>query len=118
MANSYGYFEEPCEFEDLWGTKEVADALTLPVAGGEQEFSLHRWRWTIENRGVDIAQPDLRYGGGFIPATKVARMAAAAGLRVVPHMSGGGLVRCPDGVGMGVTIDPDFIRRAKRVEAP
>ena len=41
-THGYGFYEEPCEFDDLWGTKEVADALTLPVAGGEQEFSLHR----------------------------------------------------------------------------
>lgn len=87
----YGFFEEPCEFDDLWGTKEVADALAMPVAGGEQEYSLHRWRWMIGNRAVDVVQPDLHYGGGFIRATKVARMAAAAGLTVVPHLSGGGL---------------------------
>jgi L-alanine-DL-glutamate epimerase-like enolase superfamily enzyme len=90
-SHGYGFYEEPCEFDDLWSTKEVADALTIPVAGGEQEFSLHRWRWTIANRGVDIAQPDLHYGGGLIHATQVARMAAAAGMSVVPHMSGGGL---------------------------
>jgi L-alanine-DL-glutamate epimerase-like enolase superfamily enzyme len=90
-AHKYGFYEEPCEFDDLWSTKEVADALTIPVAGGEQEFSLHRWRWMIANRAVDIVQPDLHYGGGLIRATKVARMAAAAGLQVVPHMSGGGL---------------------------
>ena len=87
----FGFYEEPCPFDDLWGTKEVADALTIPVAGGEQEFSLHRWHWMIAQRGVDIVQPDLHYGGGFIRATKVARMAAAAGMTVVPHMSGGGL---------------------------
>lgn len=90
-AHGYGFYEEPCEFDDLWGTKEVADALTMPVAGGEQEFSLHRWRWMIAQRAVDIVQPDLHYGGGFIRATQVARMAAAAGMQVVPHMSGGGL---------------------------
>ncbi len=87
----YGFFEEPCEFDDLWSTKNVADALTIPVAGGEQEYSLHRWRWMIAHRAVDIVQPDLHYGGGFIRATQVARMAAAAGMTVVPHMSGGGL---------------------------
>jgi L-alanine-DL-glutamate epimerase-like enolase superfamily enzyme len=90
-AHRYGFYEEPCEFDDLWGTKEVADALTIPVAGGEQEYSLHRWKWLIAQRGVDIVQPDLHYGGGFIRATQVARMAAAAGMTVVPHMSGGGL---------------------------
>ena len=87
----YGFYEEPCPFDDLWSTKEVADALTIPVAAGEQEYSLRRFQWTIAERGVDIVQPDLHYGGGFIRATKVARMAAAAGMQVVPHMSGGGL---------------------------
>ena len=47
--SNYSFYEEPCEFDDLWSTKEVADALTIPVAGGEQEFSLHRWRWMIAN---------------------------------------------------------------------
>ncbi len=90
-AHGYAFYEEPCEFDDLWSTKQAADALTIPVAGGEQEFSMHRWKWTVQNRGVDIVQPDLHYGGGFIRATKVARMAAAAGMQIVPHMSGGGL---------------------------
>ena len=45
----------------------------------------------IHQRAVDIVQPDLHYGGGLIRATKVARRAAAAGMQVVPHMSGGGL---------------------------
>jgi L-alanine-DL-glutamate epimerase-like enolase superfamily enzyme len=87
----FGFYEEPCPFDELWETKEVADALTIPIAGGEQEFSLRRFQWAIEQRGLDIVQPDLHYGGGFIRATKVARMAAAAGMQVVPHMSGGGL---------------------------
>jgi len=87
----YGFFEEPCEFDDLWSTKQVAAALRMPGAGGEQEFSMHRWRWMIAHRGVDIVQPDLHYGGGILRAAKVARMAAAVGLQVVPHMSGGGL---------------------------
>ena len=90
-AHGYAFYEEPCPFDWLWETKEVADALRIPVAGGEQEFSLRNWQWMIEHRGVDIVQPDLHYGGGYIRATKVARMAAAAGMTVVPHMSGGGL---------------------------
>lgn len=89
--HNYGFYEEPCEFDDLWSTKTVADTLTIPVAGGEQEYSLHRWKWMIAQRGVDIVQPDLHYGGGFIRAVQVARMAEVAGMSVVPHMSGGGL---------------------------
>src|SRR4029079_4901757 len=35
----YAFYEEPCPFDHLEEIKEVADALTIPVAGGEQEFS-------------------------------------------------------------------------------
>jgi L-alanine-DL-glutamate epimerase-like enolase superfamily enzyme len=87
----YGFYEEPCEFDDFASTKRVADELDIPVAFGEQEFSMHRWEWCVAHRVADIMQPDLHYGGGYIPATRVARMAAAAGMSVVPHMSGGGL---------------------------
>ncbi|MBW3599982.1 MAG: mandelate racemase/muconate lactonizing enzyme family protein [Planctomycetes bacterium] len=87
----YGFFEEPCPFDHLEETKAAADALSIPVAGGEQEFSHWRFRWMIRHRGVDVVQPDLHYYGGFIRAMRVARMAHAAGLPCTPHMSGSGL---------------------------
>ncbi len=87
----YGFYEEPCQFDHLEDTKAVADALKIPVAGGEQEFSEYRFRWTIANHGLDIVQPDLHYHGGFIRSMRVARMAHAAGLLCTPHMSGSGL---------------------------
>jgi L-alanine-DL-glutamate epimerase-like enolase superfamily enzyme len=83
------YFEEPCPFDHLEDTKQVADALTLPVAGGEQEYSQRRFRWMIYNRGVDIVQPDLQYYGGLIRSTHVAKMAALAGMPTTVHISGG-----------------------------
>ena len=83
------YFEEPCPFDHLEDTKKVADALTIPVSGGEQEYSERRFRWMIQNRGVDIVQPDLHYYGGLIRSTRVARMAAVAGMPTTVHISGG-----------------------------
>ncbi len=52
---------------------------------------MRRFRWVIQNRGLDIVQPDLHYFGGFIRSTRVARMAAVAGLPCTAHMSGAGL---------------------------
>ena len=83
------YFEEPCPFDHLEDTKRVTEALTIPVAGGEQEFSQRRFRWMIANRGVDIVQPDLQYYGGLIRSTRVARMAELAGMPTTVHISGG-----------------------------
>jgi L-alanine-DL-glutamate epimerase-like enolase superfamily enzyme len=87
----YGFFEEPVMFDWHEETKQVADALTLPIALGEQEYSLHGFRWLIANDAVEIVQPDNYYFGGMIRSMKVARMAEAFGKRCTPHMSGGGL---------------------------
>ena len=89
--HDYGFYEEPCRFDHLDETKQVADALTIPVAGGEQEFSEYRFRWAIAHRAIDIVQPDLHYYGGFIRSMRVALMAHAAGMLCTPHMSGAGL---------------------------
>ncbi len=88
--NKYAMFEEPCEFDDLWAHKQVSDALSIPVGLGEQEFSMRRFQWTIENRAADIMQPDLHYFGGYIRCTRVARMAAAAGMPCTLHLSESG----------------------------
>ena len=83
------YLEEPCPFDHLEDTKRVADALTIPVSGGEQEFSERRFRWMIHNRAVDIVQPDLQYYGGLIRSIRVARMAEGVGMPTTVHISGG-----------------------------
>jgi L-alanine-DL-glutamate epimerase-like enolase superfamily enzyme len=89
--HKYAFYEEPCPFDHLEETQEVADALSIPVAGGEQEFSHWRFRQAIYHRMVDIVQPDLHYYGGFVRAMRVARMAALAGMPCTLHMSGSGL---------------------------
>jgi L-alanine-DL-glutamate epimerase-like enolase superfamily enzyme len=87
----YGFFEEPVMFDWYEETRQVAEGLDLPVAGGEQEYSLHGFRWLIANDGLQIVQPDNYYFGGMIRCMQVARMAAAFGKSCTPHMSGGGL---------------------------
>jgi L-alanine-DL-glutamate epimerase-like enolase superfamily enzyme len=86
--NAY-FYEEPCPFDDLWDTKAAADALDIPVAFGEQETSLRRFAWIIENDAAQVLQPDIQYSGGIIQCVKAARMAEAAGKPVTPHVSGG-----------------------------
>lgn len=88
---NYQFFEEPVPFDWYEETKQVADALSMPVAGGEQEYSLHGFRWLIANDGLEIVQPDVFYFGGMIRAMKVALMAKAFGKSCTPHMSGGDL---------------------------
>jgi len=87
----FGFFEEPVMFDWHEETKQVADGLKLPIALGEQEYSLHGFRWLIANDAIQIVQPDTYYFGGMIRSLQVARMAAAFGKSCTPHMSGGGL---------------------------
>jgi L-alanine-DL-glutamate epimerase-like enolase superfamily enzyme len=88
---NYQFFEEPVPFHWYEETKQVADALSIPVAGGEQEISLHGFRWLIANDGLEIVQPDVFYFGGMVRAMKVALMAKAFDKSCTPHMSGGDL---------------------------
>ena len=83
------YFEEPCPFDQLEDTRRVAEALTIPVALGEQESSEWQFRWQIHRRVMDIVQPDLHYYGGMIRSLRVARMAALAEMPTTVHISGG-----------------------------
>lgn len=91
QSHGLAFLEEPVPFDSYDETRAIAEALPIPVAGGEQESSLRRFRWMVEHRGVDVVQPDLFYFGGLIRSIRVARMAAVAGMPCTPHMSDGGL---------------------------
>lgn len=88
MLEDYGVaiFEEPCSWEDTTSNKKVADALNkLILAGGEQDSSLYRFQYLVDNRVYDLIQPDLFYNGGLIRCIQVANMAAKVGRGVAPH---------------------------------
>jgi len=91
QANGIAFFEEPCPFDHYDETRAIAEALPIDIAGGECESSLYQFKWLIANGAHQVVQPDLHYFGGFVRATKVARMAEKAGIPITPHMSGNGL---------------------------
>lgn len=94
MLEDYGvsHFEEPCPYWELEWTAEAARFLTVPVAGGEQDYDLQQWRRITWMHAVDIIQPDVCYIGGLTRALRVARMAAEAGMPCVPHSANLSLV--------------------------
>ena len=83
--HGFCHFEEPCPYWELEQTKEVTDALSIDVTGGEQDCWLPTWQRMIDLRAVDIVQPDVMYLGGLSRTLRVVRMAEAAGLPVTPH---------------------------------
>jgi L-alanine-DL-glutamate epimerase-like enolase superfamily enzyme len=161
---NYFFYEEPVPWNWYEEQKQVEEALTIPMAGGEEEFNMHLFRYLIGNEVFQIVQPDTFYCGGMIRSMQVARMAEAAGLKITPHISGGGLgyvymlqmvsvcpaaseyhefkmfhtrdangttvpvenkaepfesidgvIKVPMGSGLGVNIDPDYIKTHKVV---
>jgi L-alanine-DL-glutamate epimerase-like enolase superfamily enzyme len=82
---NYAFYEEPCPFEELGETQAVAKALKIPLAFGEQNFSLWQFEWMMRNGVMQIVQPDMNYNGGIIRAKRVARLAEKLGKTIVPH---------------------------------
>lgn len=83
--NNLAHFEEPVPYMELEAVAEVVEALTIPVAMGEQECDIAQFRRMVWMRAVDIVQPDICYVGGISRAAEVGRIAAAGGLPCTPH---------------------------------
>jgi L-alanine-DL-glutamate epimerase-like enolase superfamily enzyme len=88
---NYAFYEEPVPFDDYDGLQQVADALRIPIALGEQEPSTFNFRHVLARNAVGIVQQDMFYFGGMVHCMKVARMAAALGKQCIPHISSTGL---------------------------
>jgi L-alanine-DL-glutamate epimerase-like enolase superfamily enzyme len=80
------WLEEPVATEDIDGSAMVAQQLTTPVAGYETETGLPGFRELITRHAVDIAQPDVIWSGGITESRKIAAVAQAYGLPVIPHV--------------------------------
>lgn len=94
MLEDYGvaHFEEPCPYWEQDWTKQVTDALTLEVSGGEQDNNMIAWQQMIDRRVVDVVQPDVCYMGGITRSLQVAKMAERAGLPCTVHCANLSLV--------------------------
>ena len=89
-ATHYGvdWFEEPVLPEWLDAYSEVKSRQPIPVAGGETWHGRWGMKDPIEQRRVDIIQPDICGTGGFTEGKRIVDMAVLNGVRVVPHVWG------------------------------
>ena len=85
------WFEEPVPPEDLAGHLAVKAALSIPLAGGECEFTRFGFRNLLVAHALDILQPDTCAAGGLSECKKIADMAVAFGTRYNPHVWGTGI---------------------------
>ena len=85
------WYEEPITSDDVAGYREIRKALNVRIAGGEMLQGRWAFRDLIQERGLDIVQPDISIAGGFTECRKIAAMASANYVRVLPHMWGGSI---------------------------
>ena len=79
------WLEEPVHADDFRGGAQVAAALDMPVATGENEFTRWGFRDLIEAQAVDIVQADPTICGGISEWIKIATLASAYHLTMAPH---------------------------------
>lgn len=83
------WWEEVLSPEDIEGFRLIKQAHpTLMWTTGEHEYTRYGFRRLIEQRLVDIIQPDVMWVGGLTELLRIAAHAAAYDTPVVPHGSG------------------------------
>ena len=75
--------------DDTEGYREIKRAHpTLKWTTGEHEYTRYGFRKLIEERTLDILQPDVMWVGGMTELLKIAAHASAYDIPVIPHGSG------------------------------
>ena len=82
------WYEEPTVPYDHAGYAQIAEALEMRVAGGENEYTKYQFADLIARRCVDVVQPDGRRAGGVSEWMEIGALADAARLPIASH--GGG----------------------------
>ena len=79
------FYEDPIEPEnmDQWGW--VAQQQPIPLAMGERLYTVYQFRDLMNHQGAAFVRPDLSLAGGITNVKKIAALAEAAYVGVVPH---------------------------------
>jgi L-talarate/galactarate dehydratase len=81
------WIEEPLDAYDAEGHAQLARTLDTSIATGEMLSSVAEHISLIDNRSVDIIQPDAPRIGGITPFLRLAHLADQAGLQLAPHFA-------------------------------
>src|SRR5918992_858777 len=80
------WYEEPVLADDLSACAEVAAKIKIPVATGENNYTRYEFRELIERKAAAYLMPDVCRANGYSETLKSARLAAAHGVAVSPHV--------------------------------
>ncbi len=80
------WYEEPVIADDVAACAEVAHAIRIPVATGENNYSRFEFRELIERRAARYLMPDVCRANGFSETLRIGHLAAAHQIQVSPHV--------------------------------
>jgi L-alanine-DL-glutamate epimerase-like enolase superfamily enzyme len=79
------WLEEAVIPDDIGGYAALKSLGMVPIAGGEHEFTSYGFRDLLEHKAVDYIQFDTNRVGGITQARKIAALAEAYSVPVIPH---------------------------------
>jgi L-rhamnonate dehydratase len=83
------WWEEVLPPDDIEGFRQIKQAHpSLKWTTGEHEYTRYGFRRLIEERTLDVLQPDVMWVGGMTELLRIAAHASAYDIPVVPHGSG------------------------------
>ncbi len=80
------WYEEPVSSDDNFSCALVSESIAIPVATGENHYNRYEFRDLIERRAARYLMPDVCRANGFSETLRIARLAAAHGVQVSPHV--------------------------------
>lgn len=79
------FFEDPIEPENMDQWQWVAEQQPIPLAMGERLYTIYQFMDLLNHRGAAFVRPDLSLAGGITNIKKIAAIAEAHYVGVVPH---------------------------------
>ena len=80
------WYEEPALADDPAACAEVARAIRIPVATGENNYTRFEFRELIERRAARYLMPDVCRANGFTETMRIGQLADAHQIAVSPHV--------------------------------
>jgi L-alanine-DL-glutamate epimerase-like enolase superfamily enzyme len=79
------WLEEPVIADDIDGYAELNQLTSIPISGGEHEFSLYGFKQLLERKAVSVVQYDTNRVGGITMAHKINALCESYSVPVIPH---------------------------------
>jgi L-alanine-DL-glutamate epimerase-like enolase superfamily enzyme len=79
------WLEEPVLPDKIESYAAIRRQVTIPISGGEHEYTRWGLKQLMDAEAVDVLQPDIYWAGGITEMLKICALASTYDLPVIPH---------------------------------